>query len=78
MDLAPRWLTFNEAREYGSFSEKRLRALIAAGDIRAARPNGTGDYRVDRLSIDEYYTRHMVGGADPEVLATVAKLAARV
>jgi len=51
----PRWLRVSAACKYASLSRKTLKRMLIEGDLRGERTPG-GHWRVDRESIDEYFS----------------------
>jgi len=51
-----KWLSMQEACFYSRKSRNTLLELIKTGTIYGTKPEGSGDYVVDRESIDSYYS----------------------
>lgn len=52
-----KWLSLAEACLYARKSRNTLLKLISQNDIYGTKPDGSGDYIIDRESIDGYYNR---------------------
>jgi excisionase family DNA binding protein len=58
-EVTPQWLRFAAAESYSGLGRTTLRRLINTGDIRAARIGKS--IRINRVSLDEYMERHVLG-----------------
>lgn len=52
-----KWLSLQEACIYARKSRNTILKLISQNDIYGTKPEGSGDYIVDRESIDGYYNQ---------------------
>jgi len=66
--LWPRWLRVGQAAKYASLCPKTIKNMILKGELRGDRTPG-GHWRVDRDSIDEYFSR-----TDQKAVAVVESL----
>jgi excisionase family DNA binding protein len=66
--LTRRWLRTGEACRYSSLSPKTIKRMLVEGQLRGERTPG-GHWRVDRESIDEWFTR-----GDQKAVAIVRSL----
>ena len=65
--LYPRWLRVSDACRYASLNRKTIRHMLVEGLLRGERTPG-GHWRVDRESIDEYFS------ADQKAVAILRSL----
>lgn len=54
--MISRWLTLKQACKYANLSKKTILKMIEDGHLQGDTTPG-GQWRVDRLSIDEYFER---------------------
>ena len=66
--IQKRWLRIGDASKYASLSPKTIKRMLADGQLRGERTPG-GHWRVDRDSIDEWFSR-----GDQKAVAIVRSL----
>ena len=54
--ITPRWLKIGVACKYADLSPKTIKKMLSDGYLRGERTPG-GHWRVDRESIDEWFSR---------------------
>lgn len=52
-----KWLRLEEACLYARLGRTTMRKLIKRGNIHGSKPEGTGDWIIDRQSIDNFYNQ---------------------
>ena len=57
MTNAPRFMTLTDAAEELAVSQSQMYALVKSGDLPAIQVGGRGQWRVERVKLEEYIAR---------------------
>ncbi|KQN99714.1 MULTISPECIES: helix-turn-helix domain-containing protein [unclassified Arthrobacter] len=57
MTAQPRFMTLTDAAEELAVSQSQMYALVKSGDLQAIQVGGRGQWRVERVKLEEYIAR---------------------
>ena len=57
MTAQPRFMTLTDAAEELAVSQSQMYALVKSGDLPAIQVGGRGQWRVERVKLEEYIAR---------------------